>query len=435
MSTMNVDPHNISDEERQAIFELQSSDAESSTDEEQEVPIEDRNSTGSSSLWIAVSNILSYVEGIGFLALPYVIKLGGITVIVAFIILPICSWYTGKLLVECLYDGVEKNKRVRTRSTFKELGEIILPKYGGYVVIFFEKSGLFVGAVSYLVLCGSLMSHTIPSIPMAAWICIAGVIVFPTTFFKSMTEIGWLSIVSVAALILVVVTVLWYGLGHMIKWDVQSLLFWNIEGISIALSILVLAYDSHLILPTVELSMRNKHKFNVALALAYFINAIIKIVFSFLAFLSFGSNTDQVILNNLPEGTIRTCCNLLFVSSCIFSYALYIFPILVSIQATEIYEHSFSKFPKIGSFVIRAIVVLLSVVVAIIFPKFAYLVSFGGSLSDSMFFFILPCAVHLKLKFKQLKIYQLCLDVLFILTGIACGIFGSIFSGKALMSK
>lgn len=279
------------------------------------------------------------------------------------------------------------------------------------------------------------MSHTIPSIPMAAWICIAGVIVFPTTFFKSMTEIGWLSIVSVAALILVVVTVLWYGLDHMIKWDVQSLLFWNIEGISIALSILVLAYDSHLILPTVELSMRNKHKFNVALALAYFINAIIKIVFSFLSFLSFGSNTDQVILNNLPEGTIRTCCNLLFVSSCIFSYALYIFPILVSIQATEIYEHSFSKFPKIGSFVIRAIVVLLSVVVAIIFPKFAYLVSFGGSLSDSMFFFILPCAVHLKLKFKQLKIYQLCLDVLFILTGIACGIFGSIFSGKALMSK
>ena len=82
MSTKNMVRHNISDEERQAIFELQSSDAESSTDEEQEVPIEDRNSTGSSSLWIAVSNILSYVEGIGFLALPYVIKLGGITVIV-----------------------------------------------------------------------------------------------------------------------------------------------------------------------------------------------------------------------------------------------------------------------------------------------------------------------------------------------------------------
>ena len=435
MSKMNMDPHNISDEERQAILELQSSDAESSTEEEQDVPIEDRDSTGNSSLWKAVSNILSFVEGIGFLALPYAIKRGGIAIMVAFLILPICSWYTGKLLVECLYDGDEKKKRVRTRSTFKELAEILLPKYGGYVVTFFEQLCLFLGTVSYLVLCGSLMSHTIPSVPMTAWICIAGVIVFPTMFLKSMTDIGWLSIISVAALISVVVTVLWYGLGHMNKWDVQSVLFWNSEGISIALPILVLAYNSQLILPTVELSMREKHKFNLALALAYIINAIIKTVFSFLAFLSFGSNTDQVILNNLPEGTIRTCSNLLFVLSCLFSYALAVFPILVFIQTTEIYEHAFSKFPKIGSFVIRAIVVVLSVLVAIIFPKFAFLVSFTGSVSDSTFFFILPCAVHLKLKFKQLKICQVCLDVLLIATGIASAIFGIVFSGKGLVAK
>ena len=430
-----MDCHNLSEEESQAILELQSSDAESSTDEEQTVSTEERNSTGNSSFWKAVSNIMNFIEGIGFLALPYAIKRGGIAIIAAFLILPLCSWYTGKLLIECLYDGDKNKKRVRTRSTFKELGDILLPKYGGYVYTILVQMDFFLSSVSYLVLCGSLMSHTIPSIPMAAWICIAGVIVFPTTFLKSMTEIGWLSIISVAALISVVVTVLWYGLDHMIKWDVQSVLFWNSEGISIALSILVLAYNSQLILPTVELSMREKHKFKVALALAYFINAIIKIVFSFLAFLSFGSNTDQVILNNLPEGTLRTCSNLLFVSSCIFSYALSVFPIIVFIQTTDIYEYAFSKFPKIGSFVIRAIVVLLSVLMAIIFPKFAYLVSFTGSLSDSMFFFILPCAVHLKLKSKELKIYQVCLDVLLIVIGIACGIFGIIFSGKALTSK
>lgn len=97
-----MDAHSISDEERQALFELQSSDAESSTDEEQEVSLEERNSTGNSSLWKATSNILNFIEGIGFLALPYAIKLGGITIIVAFLVLPICSWYTGKLVVECL---------------------------------------------------------------------------------------------------------------------------------------------------------------------------------------------------------------------------------------------------------------------------------------------------------------------------------------------
>ncbi|XP_067045800.1 vesicular inhibitory amino acid transporter-like [Acropora muricata] len=432
---MKMDSHNLSEEESQAIFELQSSDAESSTDEEQTVSIEERNSTGNSSFWKAVSNIMNFIEGIGFLALPYAIKRGGIAIIAAFLILPLCSWYTGKLLIECLYDGDKNKKRVRTRSTFKELGEILLPKYGGYVYTVLVQMDFFLSSVSYLVLCGSLMSHTIPSIPMAAWICIAGVIVFPTTFLKSMTEIGWLSIISVVALISVVVTVLWYGLDHMIKWDVQSVLFWNSEGISIALPILVLAYDSQTILPTVELSMREKHKFNLALALSYIINVIIKTVFSFLAFLSFGSNTDQVILNNLPEGPIRTCTSLLFVSSCIFSYALFVYPILVSVQTTEAYEHAFAKFPRIVFFFIRTTVVALTVLVAIMLPKFAFLVSLTGSIVDSMFLFILPCAVHLKLKFKQLEIYQVWLDVLLIATGIACATFGAIFSGKALVAK
>ena len=430
-----MDSHNLSDEESQAILDLQSSDAESSTDEEQNVSIEERNSTGNSSLWKAIFNIMNFIEGIGFLALPYAIKRGGIAIMVAFLILPICSWYTGKLLIECLYDGDEKKKRVRTRSTFKELGEILLPKYGGYLFAVLVQMDFFLSSVSYLVLCGSLMSHTIRAVPMAAWICIAGVVVFPTTFLKSMTQIGWLSITSIAALISVVVTVLWYGLGRMNKWNVQSVLFWNSEGISIALPMLVLAYDAQTILPTVELSMREKNKFNLALALAYIINVIIKTVFSFLAFLSFGSNTDQVILNNLPEGPIRTFTSLLFVSSCIFSYALFVFPILVFIQTTEAYEHAFAKFPRIGFIVIRTTVVALTVLVAIIFPKFAFVISFTGSIVDSMFLFVLPCAVHLKLKFKQLKIYQVWLDVLLISIGITCATFGAIFSGKALVAK
>ena len=98
---MNSD--DLSDEEREAILELQSSDAELSTDDELNFPIEDRSShqssTGNSSLWKSVANILNYIEGIGFLALPYAIKRGGIAILVAFLILPVCTWYTGKIRV------------------------------------------------------------------------------------------------------------------------------------------------------------------------------------------------------------------------------------------------------------------------------------------------------------------------------------------------
>ncbi|XP_068705020.1 vesicular inhibitory amino acid transporter-like [Montipora foliosa] len=435
---MNSD--DLSDEEREAILELQSSDAELSTDDELNFPIEDRSShqssTGNSSLWKSVANILNYMEGIGFLALPYAIKRGGIAILVAFLILPVCAWYTGKILIACLYDTDEKNRKVRSRSTFKELGEVLLPKYGGYVFTVFVNLGLFFSSVSYLVLCGSLMSHSLPSVPltMTAWICLAGVVVFPTTFFSSLKEIGWLSIISVVALISVVITVLWYGMSHMEKWNLESILFWNGEGVSIALPILILAYGSLYILPTVEHSMREKHKFNLALALAYIINVFIKIGFSFLAFLSFGSNTDQVILNNLPEGPIRTCTSFLFTAICVLSYALTVFPVFVFIQTSEAYQQAFSKFPRIGLFLSRTTVVILTVLVAIIFPKFAFVVSFTGSVIDSMGSFVAPCAVHLKLKFNQLKRYEVFLDVLVIIIGITCAVFGGIFSSQALVA-
>ncbi|XP_068705957.1 vesicular inhibitory amino acid transporter-like isoform X2 [Montipora capricornis] len=435
---MNSD--DLSDEEREAILELQSSDADWSTDDELDFPIEDRtlhqSSTGDSSLWKSVANIINFIEGIGFLALPYAIKRGGIVVLVAFLILPVCSWYTGKLLIECLYDTDEKNRKVRSRSTFKELGEILLPKYGGHVITVFVQLDFFLSSVSYLVLCGSLMNESLPSVPltMNAWICLAGVVVFPTTFLNSLKDIGWLSIISVVALISVVITVLWYGMSHMDKWNLESVLFWNGEGVSIALPILILAYDSQTILPTVEHSMREKHKFNLALALAYIINVFIKTGFSFLAFLVFGSSTSQVILNNLPEGPIRMCTSFLFTASCVLSYALFVYPIFVFIQTSEAYEQAFSKFPRIGLFLSRTVVVILTVLVAIIFPKFAFIVSFTGSIIDSMFFFVVPCAVHLRLKFKELKGYEVFLDVLFIVIGIFCAVFGIIFSSQALVT-
>ena len=76
------------------------------------------------------------------------------------------------------------------RSTLKDLGEILEPKYGGYVVTALFNVELFLGLVSYLVTCGSLMRHALPMVALTviAWTCIAGVAVFPTMFLKSLSQ-------------------------------------------------------------------------------------------------------------------------------------------------------------------------------------------------------------------------------------------------------
>jgi len=184
-----MDESDLSDEEHEVILELQSSDVESSTDDEFASSANKRSpysSPDSVPVWKAVVNIVNFIEGLGFLALPYAVRKGGTVVIVAFFIIPVCLWYTGRVLIECLYDTDEKQRRVRVRSAFNELGEILLPKYGGYILAAFVHLDVFLISVSYLILCGSLMSHALPSVPLTvtAWTCIAGVVVLPTTFLS-----------------------------------------------------------------------------------------------------------------------------------------------------------------------------------------------------------------------------------------------------------
>ena len=102
-------------EDAEILALLQSSDAESSSDDDLALPsnknVSPDPSSGDSSLWKAAANLLNFMEGIGFLAVPFALKEGGITAIGMFIIIPIIMWYTGKILTESLYDEDEQGNR------------------------------------------------------------------------------------------------------------------------------------------------------------------------------------------------------------------------------------------------------------------------------------------------------------------------------------
>ena len=96
---------------------------------------------------------------------------------------------------------------------------------------------------------------------------------------KSLSEIAWLRAVSVVALMSVLISVLWYGAERTDEWNLDTILFWDSKGVSIAVPILIYGYDAVPILPSVEDSMREKHKFPRALALAYIVNIMINFFF------------------------------------------------------------------------------------------------------------------------------------------------------------
>ena len=431
----------LDEDEDAAISEtLQSSDAEGSSDEDFS-PTSNRKvlldpSPGDASVWKTVANLVNYIEGVGFLALPYAIKEGGIGALVAFLIIPVILWYLGTILTECLYDEDSKGKKTRTRSGYKDLGDAVLPKYGGYVLSGFVQIFLFLLAVSYLILFGSTMYHALPSVPITElmWISIAGGLVLPTTFLKSLSQVAWLSVISVIALVAVVVAVVWYGAENASEWKMDKVLFWDSEGTLVSSSIILYSYGVFLVIPSVEGSMAEKEKFGRALALAYIVSIIIKLSFSVLAFLSFGANTDEIVVNNLPPGPVHITVSSFFAFSCILSYVLVVFPVLENIHNSVTTRIQNDEIPSFLTYAVtRVALVLMTVAVAILVPSFLVIVMFLGSTLGSIVCYICPVVFHLKLKYKRLNSYQVGVDIFLACFGVVELILGTAMSIKTLI--
>ena len=420
---------------------LQSSDAESSSDDELVLPSNKKVSSdpswGDSSVWKAAGNLFNFMEGIGFLAIPYALTEGGITTIVMFILIPIIMWYIGTVLTECLYDEDEQGNRFRVRSGYKDFGDVLLPKYGGYIVSGIIQIDVFLMAVSYLVLFGSVMRNAFPSVPITErmWIGIAGGLVLPTVFLKSLSQIAWLSATSMIALIAVVVHVVWYGAENTDEWDLSTLLFWDTEGVVTSLSILLYSYYANPIIPSVEESMADKEKFSRALSLAYVVSMLMKVSFAVFAFLSFGANTNAIILNSLPSGPVHITVGSFFALNCILSYSLVIYPLFESVHKSLTTRIQNDKIPDFATnAVVRIAVVVLSVVVAILVPSFLVIISFIGGILDSPACYIFPIVLRFKLKYKRLKIHQVCVDSFVVIFGVIGMLSGVPVSIKTLIN-
>ena len=189
-------------------------------------------SNGNASLWKATLNILNSIEGVGFLAIPFAVAKGGIAAVAALIFYPFICWFTNRILVECLYEPDVLHGNIRVRSSWNEIGKAMWPQCGGTIVAAVQCLDLTVTATLYLIACGSLMSFAFPSLPLttAVWTCITAVVVLPSTFLRSLSQIAWLSLIGIVGLLGVTVVTLWYESAHSSQWNAKDSCFGTRRG-------------------------------------------------------------------------------------------------------------------------------------------------------------------------------------------------------------
>lgn len=403
---------------------------------EEDFAEQSEETAGKSSLWKTVVNLMSDMEGTGLLGLPYVIAHIGLVAVAALLVIPFIAFYTGAILVDCLYEKNHAGERVRMRSNYRELGEACWPRFGGAIVAAVQLIDLFLLASLYLVLCASLSSSIFPGVPLSdkVWMLIAAVIGLPTIFLKNLSQVAWLSLLSVVALLVAVIAVLAVGISHHSSWDIKDLLVWNITEMPVALGIIIFSYLSHTVLPGVEASMENRSQFNTMLALSYTFVAILKVAFSVCAFLSFSSNIQEVIVNSLPMGVIRILVNGFLILNVFFSYPFRVITIIQTIEESVTIDSLPFRIPDLVWFIgIRVFTNFLTLLPAISIPHFALFMAFIGSFTGSCVALIFPPIFHLFLKKEVLKCYHYTFDISIILIGILAGVFGLFFTGKSLL--
>ena len=433
----------VSESDDETVLELQSSDAESSSDDES-VSSENYIATesaaslpeGTSSTWKATMNLINFIEGVGLLALPYSIKKGGITAVISLFLLPIITWYAGKVLAESLYDSDDKKGKIRARSTWKEIGDAIYPKYAGKIVAWNQDIGFVFAAVSYLILCGSLTSHALPTVPLSqtSWTCFAALLIVPTMFLKSYSQIAWLSTISIVAIGLTTALTVWYGVENIENWDPGTLLFWDFEGVFISLGITLLSYGVAGIIPSVEKSMKNKSDFGKALGSAFAVSVVIKVIIAVFGFLTFGSKTDEAIVNNFPVGPLNITASISLVISSLLSIILCLRPVCESLDESTFFSEITSDISNtIRNIIIRVSLVVITLAIAIFLPHFALIAALLGSFETVFAGFWIPLLVHLKVKYHELSRLQICADVILLVLSSAFSVLGNYFCIKALV--
>lgn len=402
---------------------------------------DDRKTSYLQTFW----NIFNANQGVAILAMPYVVKSGGYAAIFSIIAVAIISNFSNKRLVDCLYEYTEKGEKFRVRNSYVEIGEAFAPRYGHHLV----NAAQMFEQVSYctllLILCGSILESTFPftSLSQSDWTAIAAIALLPNVLLKSLADVSWVSFITVVIGEVIYLIVLFYGFWHHQRWDVASMPPFALKKFGAAVGIVVVSYSSQPYMPAIEGSMQYPSRFNNVMDVTYIAVTFVKVFFGFIGYLTFTHDTDQVITNNLPEGTLHITVNLLVLFLAVTSYTIPVYTVFdilenISFPCGQIDNPSNAKgkdkLSYIQALVARLCVISFTLLVGVLVPHFGLYMALVGSFTGMCLSFIFPALFHMKICYARMQWYDFFIDSFVSIFGILGAIIGCHFSVLALIS-
>ena len=194
--------------------------------------------------------------------------------------------------------------------------------------------------------------------------------------------------------------------------------------------------------PGIEETMEKPEEFNSIMNYSFLGSAVVKLVYGFIAVLTFKSSTQQEISENLPAGALQNTANSLLGLNGMFSYALPLFTLITIVHKAKITciptcfpdeKHPLTVKERVMIYSLRSLFVVFTVAVAVLLPQFSLLMAVIGSISGVLLTLVFPCLFDVILHLDHISSRRYVINLLIVCVGVLSGGFGFVFSLIAIM--
>lgn len=246
---------------------------------------------------------MSIIKGMFIVSLPYAVLHGGYWGVFVMVFVAYICFYTGKILIECLYEVDERGELIRVRKSYVEIAEACLgAKYGGVIVNTAQIIELMITCILYVVLSGDLMIGSFPQgvIDQRSWMMICTMLLLPCAFLTDIRSVSTLSFWCTVTHIILNVIIFGYCFLQIGDWQWSKVTFrLDMGTFPITLGIVVFSYTSQIFLPTLEGNMKNPDEFEDMLKWSHIAAALFKVNLKFNVFKFLKFSTTRVFLPTL----------------------------------------------------------------------------------------------------------------------------------------
>ncbi|XP_062106649.1 amino acid transporter AVT1I-like isoform X3 [Humulus lupulus] len=316
--------------------------------------------------------------------------------------------------------------------TYPDIGERAFGNKGRMIVSIAMYTELYLVSAGFLILEGDNLYNLFPGDGLEiagltiggkqCFVLIVALVILPTVWLDNLSLLSYVSASGVLASAIILFSIVWTGAFDGVGFHQKGTPI-NWSGIPTAMSLYAFCYCAHPVFPTLYTSMKNKHQFSNVLLLCFIICTVGYASIAVFGYLMFGSGVQSQITLDLPTGKL---------SSRIAIYTTLVNPIAkYALMVTPIIDAVKNGFPcflnkKLFGIIIGTALVISSVIVALVVPFFASLMSLVGAVLSLTASIIMPCLCYLKISgiYRTFNC-ELVFLVVMILMGVVFTIIGT----------